>query len=51
MNVKQENVMYVTHSNKKGNTARYNIGMKIRKIPGLNKINDILGKEFQHLNL
>ena len=42
MIVKQENVMYVTHSNKKGNTDRYNIGMKIRKILSLNKINNIL---------
>ena len=42
MNVKQENVMYVLHSNKKGNTDRYNIGMKIRKILSLNKINNIL---------
>ena len=42
MNVKQENVMYVIHSNKKGNTDRYNIGMKIRKILSLNKINNIL---------
>ena len=42
MNVKQENVMYVIHSNKKGNTDQYNIGMKIRKILSLNKINNIL---------
>ena len=39
MNIKQENDMYVTHSNKKGNTDRYNIGMTIRKIFSLNKIN------------
>ena len=42
MNVKQENVMYVTQSNKKGNTDRYNIGMKICKILSLNKINNTL---------
>ena len=42
MNVKQENVMYVTHSNKKSNTDRYNIEMKICKILSLNKINNIL---------